>query len=99
MGAPDAIGVGGGPDAMQAMMPFLPSFGRFGIRRFRDRAYGADVAPIVREGAAAFSLIPDGRHYFDTHHTAADTLDKIQPEDLRRNAAAIALLAYTLATR
>ncbi len=99
MGAPDAIGVGGGPDALQAMLPFLPSFGRFGIRRFRDRAFGADVAPIVREGAAAFSLIPDGRHYFDTHHTAADTLDKIRPEDLRRNAAAIALLAYTLATR
>jgi hypothetical protein len=99
MGAPDAIGVGGGPGALQAMTPFLPAFGRFGIRRFRDRAYGADVAPIVREGAAAFSLMPDGRRYFDTHHTAADTLDKIRPEDLRRNAAAIALLAYTLATR
>jgi hypothetical protein len=99
MGAPDAIGVGGGPEALQAMMPFLPAFDRLGIRRFRDRAYGADVAPIVREGAAAFSLLPDGRHYFDTHHTAADTLDKIRPEDLRRNATAIALLAYALAIR
>ncbi len=99
MGAPDAIGVGGGPEAFQAMSAFLPSFGRFGIRRFRDRAFGADVAPIVRTGAAAFSLQPDGHHYFDTHHTAADTLDKIRPEDLRRNAAAIALLAHVLATR
>lgn len=99
MGAPDAIGVGGGPPAVQAMTPFLPSFERFGIRRFRDRAYGADVAPIVREGAAAFALIPDGRHYFDVHHTAADTVDKIRPDDLRRNAGAIALLAWTLATR
>ncbi len=99
MGAPDAIGVGGGPGAMQAMTPFLPAFVRFDVRRFRDRAYGSDVAPIVREGAAAFSLIPDGRYYFDIHHTAADTLDKIRPEDLRRNAAAIALLAYTLAMR
>jgi Zn-dependent M28 family amino/carboxypeptidase len=99
MGAPDAIGVGGEPAAMQAMLPFLPAFGRFDIRRFRNRAYGADVAPIVREGAAAFSLLPDGRRYFDVHHTAADTLDKIHPEHLRRNAAAIALLAYVLATR
>jgi Zn-dependent M28 family amino/carboxypeptidase len=99
MGAPDAFGVGGGPDAMQAMTPFLPAFGRFGIRRFRDRAYGADVAPIVREGAAAFSLLPDGKRYFDTHHTAADTVDKIRPEDLRQNAAAIALLGYLLANR
>jgi carboxypeptidase Q len=99
MGAPDAIGVGGGPSAVQEMTPFLPAFGRFGIRRFRDRAFGADVAPIVRTGAAAFSLLPDGRHYFDVHHTAADTIDKIRPADLRRNAAAIALLAYALATR
>jgi len=97
MGAPDAIGVGGGGGV--AMQPFLAAFGRFGIRRFRDRAYGADVAPIVREGAAAFSLLPDGHVYFDTHHTAADTLDKIRPEDLRRNSGAIALLAYVLATR
>ena len=50
-------------------------------------------------GAAAFDLEPDGHHYFDIHHTEADTLDKIRPEDLRRNAAAIALLAYVLAER
>jgi carboxypeptidase Q len=99
MGAPDAIGVGGGPPAMAAMTPLLPAFRRFDVQRFHDRAYGTDVAPIVREGAAAFSLLPDGRRYFDVHHTAADTLDKIRPDDLRRNTAAIALLGYILATR
>jgi Zn-dependent M28 family amino/carboxypeptidase len=98
MAAPDAIGVGGA-EAMAAMTPFLPSFQRFGIRRFRDRAFGSDVAFMVREGAAAFSLMPDGHHYFDFHHTDADTLDKLKPEDVRRNAAAIALLAYLLAER
>ncbi len=98
MAAPDAIGVGG--DAgMAAMQPLLPAFGRFGIRRFRDHAFGADVEPIVGDGAAAFNLQPDGHHYFDIHHTAADTLDKIRPEDLRRNAAAIALLGWVLAER
>ncbi len=99
MAAPDAIGVGGGDENVQAMAPLLPLFARFGIRRFRNRAFGADVEPIVKEGASAFSLIPDGHHYFDIHHTEADTLDKIRPEDLRRNAAAIALLAYVLAER
>jgi carboxypeptidase Q len=81
------------------MAPLLPAFARFGIRRFRDRAFGADVAPIVQDGAIAFSLWPDGHHYFDIHHTGADTLDKLHPEDLRRNAAAIALLGYVLAER
>ncbi len=98
MAAPDAIGVGGA-EAMAALTAFLPSFQRLGIRRFRDRAFGSDVAFMVREGAAAFSLMPDGHHYFDFHHTDADTLDKLKPEDVRRNAAAIALLAYLLAQR
>jgi Zn-dependent M28 family amino/carboxypeptidase len=98
MAAPDAIGVGRA-EAVREQAPFLPAFARFGIRRFRDRAYGSDVAFIVREGAVPFGLLPDGRHYFDVHHTEADTLDKLEPEDLRRNAAAIALLAYLLAVR
>jgi Zn-dependent M28 family amino/carboxypeptidase len=98
MAAPDAIGVGGDA-AMQAMTPLLPLFGRFGIRRFAPRAFGSDVELIVKDGAAAFSLQPDGRHYFDIHHTEADTLDKVRPEDIRRNAAAIALLAWVIAER
>jgi len=98
MAGPDAIGVGN-EETMRAMAPFLPDFQRFGIRRFRPHAFGADVKPIVETGAAGFDLEPDGHHYFDIHHTEADTLDKIRPEDLRRNAAAVALLAYILAER
>jgi carboxypeptidase Q len=98
MAAPDAIGVSGDA-AVQAMAPLLPLFGRFGIRRFAPRAFGSDVDPIVKDGAAPFNLQPDGRHYFDIHHTEADTLDKVRPEDIRRNAAAIALLAWVIAER
>ena len=39
----------------------------------------------------------DLTHYFDLHHSAADTLDKIDPEELAKNAAAIAVVAYALA--
>jgi len=89
----------GSEETVQAMTPLLPAFERYGIRRLRPHAFGADVEPIVHTGAMAFDLEPDGHDYFDIHHTAADTLDKIRPEDLRRNAAAIALLAYILAER
>jgi carboxypeptidase Q len=98
MAAPDAIGVGN-EETVRALAPLLPVFKRFGIRRFRPHAFGSDVQPIVETGAAAFDLEPDGHHYFDIHHSAADTLEQIRPEDLRRNAAAIALLAYLLAER
>jgi hypothetical protein len=98
MGAPDAIGVGDAA-TVTAMTPLRPAFARFGIRRFLPHAYGADTHAIVATGVPAFDLEPDGRHYFDVHHSAADTIDTVRPDDLRRNAAAIALLAWVLAER
>lgn len=98
MGAPDGIGVGDAA-TVTAMEPLLRAFGRFGIRRFLPHAFGADTRAIVETGVPAFDLEPDGRHYFDVHHSAADTLDTVRPDDLRRNAAAIALLAWVLAER
>jgi hypothetical protein len=44
-----------------------------------------------------FGLVPDPRHYFDLHHSAADTLDKVDPEALARNTAAVAALVWELA--
>jgi Iap family predicted aminopeptidase len=98
MAAPDAIGVGN-QETVEAWASLLPVFAQFGIRRFQPHAYGADVHPIVDAGVPGFDLEPDGHHYFDIHHSAADTLDEIRPEDLRQNAAAVALLAYLLAER
>jgi hypothetical protein len=36
-------------------------------------------------------------HYFDWHHTDADTLDKVDPDDFRKNAAMLAVVTYILA--
>jgi carboxypeptidase Q len=58
---------------------------------------GTDVIPISVAGVPTFSPIQDARTYFDYHHTAADTLDKIRPQELRENAALAAVLAWGLA--
>ena len=39
----------------------------------------------------------DGAHYFDYHHTHADTLDKVVPDELSGNVAMMAVAAYVLA--
>jgi hypothetical protein len=46
----------------------------------------------------AFAPIQDTRTYFNYHHTAADTLDKVNPKELQENCAVVATLAYTLAS-
>jgi len=58
---------------------------------------GADIEPLEKGGVPAFSPIQDSRFYFNYHHTAADTLDKIVPKELAENSAVVAVVAYALA--
>jgi hypothetical protein len=58
---------------------------------------GTDVGPTVEAGAPSFELLQDGSRYFDLHHTADDTFDKIDPEQLNQNVAAWAALVWLIA--
>ncbi len=49
---------------------------------------GADLGAWVQSGVAAVDLNQDGTRYFDYHHTPDDTLDKVDPAQLRQNVAA-----------
>lgn len=49
---------------------------------------GADIGPLVADGVAVIDLQQDGTRYFDIHHTPDDTIDKIDPAQLRQNVAA-----------
>src|SRR3954454_7872355 len=54
----------------------------------KGEADGTDVEPTITAGAPWISLNQDGTRYFDWHHTPDDTLDKIDPAQLRQNVAA-----------
>jgi hypothetical protein len=53
-----------------------------------EEADGSDIGPLIDAGLPAVGLNQDGTHYFDLHHTADDTLDKVEPKALRQNVAA-----------
>jgi len=58
---------------------------------------GSDTAPLEKLGVPIFLLNQDGTKYFDVHHTANDTLDKIDRAALSQNVAAWAALAWLAA--
>lgn len=58
---------------------------------------GADVSPMKDAGVMLLGHRVDGSIYFNYHHSHADTLDKIDPQLLSRNVAAMAVVAYVLA--
>jgi Zn-dependent M28 family amino/carboxypeptidase len=58
---------------------------------------GEDINGLTENGVPSFAPVQDNRTYFNYHHTAADTFDKVDPKHLNENAAVMAVLAYALA--
>jgi carboxypeptidase Q len=58
------------------------------VRGTNEADPGADVEPLADSGVPIVSLRQDGRRYFELHHTAEDTLDKIDSSQLQQNVAA-----------
>jgi hypothetical protein len=85
-------------DLLQPVINALRPLGATALQR-ADGEVGSDIGPLQGLGVPGFSPLVDARHYFDYHHTAADTLDKVDPVDLKSQAATMAVLAWFLAER
>jgi carboxypeptidase Q len=87
------------PAALPALMPVQEVLAGFGANVIEPSSSspGADLTPMSKAGVPAFGILQDGRTYFNYHHTAADTLDKVDPRSLRENAAAMVVMGYALA--
>jgi carboxypeptidase Q len=88
------------PHAEELLRPVLGVLQSFGANAAQPSSYppGADISAMSEAGVPALGLLQDGRTYFNYHHTAADTLDKVVPSELRENAAAMAVMGYALAS-
>ncbi len=58
---------------------------------------GSDIEPLMKDGVAGLGERTTGEHYFDWHHTEADTLDKVDPVEFRKNVASLAVMSWVLA--
>jgi carboxypeptidase Q len=88
------------PQAVEMLRPVQGVLESFGANVLQPTGYspGADIAVMSEAGVPVLGLMQDGRTYFNYHHTAADTLDKVIPGELRENAAAMAVMGYALAS-
>jgi Zn-dependent M28 family amino/carboxypeptidase len=83
------------PETLSAFDAIAGLLAPIGVERGDNEAGGgADLIPMVPARVPVAGLNQDGTEYFDWHHTANDTLDKIDPKDLDQNVAAWAAVAY-----
>jgi len=86
--------------AAEALKPVQTVLSGIGAAVFQETSQPpgiTDIAPMSEDGVPLFGILQDMRKYYDYHHTAADTFDKVVPSELRANAAAVAVMAYALA--
>ncbi len=63
---------------------------------FRIGGSGADIAPLKGQKPLLFGYEPDSQRYFEYHHTAIDTFDKVNKRELELGTASMAALVYLL---
>ncbi|KQX96519.1 aminopeptidase [Rhodanobacter sp. Root480] len=87
------------PDARAAIAQIANVLAPLGVAYDAKRpgGGGSDLSQMHAKGMAALSLTQDGTKYFDWHHTANDTLDKVDPQELAQNVAVYAAFSYMAA--
>lgn len=58
---------------------------------------GSDIAPLLADGVPGLGVRTVGEHYFDWHHTDADSFDKLVPQEFNANVASLAVMSFVLA--
>jgi carboxypeptidase Q len=94
---PLGFGVTAGEGGVEQVVEIAHSLAAIGADAVLSRGGGADISPLRKRGVPVLSLNQDPAHYFDYHHTEADTLDKVDAADLDKNVAALATMAWALA--
>jgi len=84
------------PDISRPIANALAPIGASVLTR-SDEVTAEDIAGMVQLGVPGLSPSQDSRFYFSYHHSAADTLDKVNVQQLNENAAVMAVTAYALA--
>jgi carboxypeptidase Q len=94
---PTGFGFSGTDSARRTIQEIAALLQPIGADRISGSGGGADIAPSVQAAnVPALSLDADG-NYFLIHHTQADTVERIDPRDMARASAAIAVMAYVVA--
>lgn len=95
--SPIGFGFTGSPAARKLVESIATLLVPIGASTIGPSGGGADIGPIMATGVPGMGLDVDGTRYFWFHHTDADTPDKLNPAEVQRCVAVMAIMAYIAA--
>ncbi|GAB4396994.1 MAG: M28 family peptidase [Microscillaceae bacterium] len=93
--SPRSIGISDDAQGFAPYQNWQSLFDPYEIR-LENGGGGADISPLRNQGTVLMGLRPDSQRYFDYHHTAIDTFDKVNWRELQLGAATMAAMLYLL---
>lgn len=94
---PRGFGFGGSDEAFEMVNAIGKLLEPIGSEMVSRGGGGADIGPLMREGVPGMGLLVDNSRYFWYHHTAADTIDKLDEQEYQKCIATMAVMAYVAA--
>lgn len=97
---PRGFGIEAGAEQVQAIVRWQPLLAPYGLHEMGAGHAGTDLGPLgeVSKNTVLIGFKPDSQRYFQYHHAANDTFDKVNKRELELGAAAITALIYLLDT-
>jgi carboxypeptidase Q len=96
--APASLGFSGSPGARAIVRDIGMLLAPIGLSEIGVGGGGADVGPIAQAAnAPTMAYLGEPQKYFQIHHTPADTVERIAPDEVSKAAAAIAVMVYVIA--
>ncbi|UXX80373.1 M20/M25/M40 family metallo-hydrolase [Reichenbachiella carrageenanivorans] len=93
---PRGFGIKSTDAVLTKMQSWVPLLAPYELRKMVKGYGGADINPLEDQGTVLIGLMPDSQRYFDYHHTAEDTFDKVNKRELELGAASMAALIYLI---
>lgn len=93
---PRGFGINASNKAIAKIQSWSDLLAPFNLRKIVKGYGGADINPMKDQGVVLIGLMPDSQRYFDYHHTADDTFDKVNKRELELGAASMAALIYLI---
>jgi hypothetical protein len=94
---PRGFTVGGHEGVYEKAVLWKPLLEPYGLAEWsKGGGGGADIGPLGTQSQALIGFVPDSQRYFDYHHTAEDTFEKVNKRELELGAAAMAALVYLI---
>lgn len=84
------------PDNRTKILSWKPLLEPYGLSDMSSQGGGADIGPLAPQGVMLIGFLPDSQRYFNYHHTAEDTFDKVDKRELELGSASMAAMVYLI---